>query len=328
MAKRKRLTVAPLAEPEATNAMRDAPARAPIADVSRDAATQAAFDEVRAELASARSGGRMVVAIPLHAVTVDHLVRDRQCVDQDEMDSLTDSLRARGQQTPVEVQDLGDGHFGLISGWRRLIALRMLSAEAEDDRFDHVLALIRNHESVPEAYVAMVEENEMRSDLSFYERARIAVEAARLDVYDSPATAVRALFASARRAKRSKILSFTILVDHLDKDLAFPAAIPEKLGLRLSAALSSTPGLAKELRVRLRAAPRETAQDERVVLEAILRLQNGGAQQVDETANLETMAPGLTVKISRRGVIVSGNAVDETLISDLKHWLRTRQIQS
>jgi ParB family chromosome partitioning protein len=43
-----------------------------------------------------------------------------------------------------------------------------------------VLALIRRPETSADAYLAMVEENEIRAGISFYERARLAAEAAKL----------------------------------------------------------------------------------------------------------------------------------------------------
>ena len=90
----------------------------------------------------------------------------------------------------------------------------------------------------------MVEENEIRVGLSYYERARIAARAAELGVFPDTASALARLFASASRAKRSKIGSFLRLYTALDDRLRFPAAIPERLGLRLARALDADAGLA------------------------------------------------------------------------------------
>ena len=89
---------------------------------------------------AARALGRMVVTVPLSDVVLDHLVRDRMALDEGEMEALKASLRARGQQTPVELTDLGGGRYGLISGWRRLTALRRLHAESGEDRFAEIQA--------------------------------------------------------------------------------------------------------------------------------------------------------------------------------------------
>ena len=130
----------------------------------------------------------------LAAVEAAHLVRDRVVLAEDEMAALSDSLRARGQQTPIEVMELDAGRYGLISGWRRLTALQQLHAETGDAAFASIKALLRRREDLSAAYVAMVEENEIRADLSFYERARIAVQAAAAGVYPDTHTAVQSSF--------------------------------------------------------------------------------------------------------------------------------------
>ena len=75
----------------------------------------------------------------------------------EEMAALTGSIRARGQQTPVDVVELGGGRFGLISGWRRYMAIRALSAETGESRFATILAVRRRPDTAGAAYVAMVE---------------------------------------------------------------------------------------------------------------------------------------------------------------------------
>lgn len=260
MAKRRRLDPVPsglgLADraPE-TKSMFSAP---PIAQVAGEAAATSALREVAGELAAARAEGRMVQRLALALIDADHLVRDRIQSDPAEMEVLCASIRARGQQTPVEVVDLGTGRYGLISGWRRLQALQKLGAEdvvesgvesgAEPGKFDTVLALLRRPESAAEAYLAMVEENEIRVGLSYYERARIAARAAELGVHPSPQAAIRALFASASRSKRSKIASFLLVHSELGDALSFPSAIPERLGLSLSHMLETYDGLGAQIR--------------------------------------------------------------------------------
>ena len=53
--------------------------------------------------------------------------------------------------------------YGLISGWRRLTALQALHAETGEARFATVQALVRRPETAADAYVTMVEENEIRA---------------------------------------------------------------------------------------------------------------------------------------------------------------------
>ena len=94
-------------------------------------------------------------------------------------------------------------------------------------------ALVRRPETAADAYVAMVEENEIRLGLSQYERARVAARAAARGVFADEEAALRALFATACRPKRSRIRAFLALYHGLDAALRFPAAIPERLGLAL-----------------------------------------------------------------------------------------------
>ncbi|HDR27707.1 ParB/RepB/Spo0J family partition protein [Rhodovulum sp.] len=326
MAKRKRLSPA---DPELFGAGLETKAMgvaatyrrppAPIAEVSGDAAARAALEEVAHELHSARAEGRFVMRLPLAAVEEAHLARDRIGMDEAELAPLIASLRDRGQQMPIEVVDLGQGRYGLISGWRRLTALRRLHAETGADRFAHVQALVRSPQGAPEAYRAMVEENEIRSGLSFYERAHIAVEAAERGVYGDRAAAVSALFAAAPAPKRSKIMAFTALVEALDDVLRFPAAIPEHLGLALAGRLQAEPGFRGYLAEALHRAAPEDARAERAVLERALQ---GQGAKTPEAA--EDIAPGIALKAGRRRLTLSGAGVDAALAEDLRRWLKTR----
>ena len=221
---------------------------APIARVAADAATSAAFDQVSDELRRARVEGRLIQALPLDAVVQDHLVRDRVAVEPEELASLSESIRARGQQTPIEVVDLGHGRYGLISGWRRLAALRGLLAETGDARFATVLALLRTPADAASAYVSMVEENEIRVGLSYYERARIVAKAVEQGVFQTPKQALQSLFSTASRAKRSKIGSFLTIVAALDGTLRHPTLIGERTGLALAQALEADPTLADRIK--------------------------------------------------------------------------------
>jgi ParB-like chromosome segregation protein Spo0J len=238
---RRRLTLAPLievprAEPPRAEPLSfpAAPIAAPIAAVVADAAGAAAFADLSASVARARETGRLVLDLPLDAIAPDHLSRDRLPAEDEEMKRLRDSIRAHGQRTPIEVTPIaGALPYGLISGWRRLTALKALHAETGEARFATVQALVRRPETVADAYVTMVEENEIRVGLSQYERARVAALAAARGVFASEEAALGALFATASKAKRSRIRSFLAVYHALDGVLRYPAHLPERLGLAL-----------------------------------------------------------------------------------------------
>ncbi|MCA0922800.1 ParB/RepB/Spo0J family partition protein [Pseudooceanicola nanhaiensis] len=322
-------------------ALPDTPARPrpPVADMAGSASAHAALGELAETLERARAEGRMVLELPLDAVESGYLVRDRVALDEEEMQALMESLRARGQQTPVEVVDLGEGRYGLISGWRRCRALRRLHEETGEPRFARVLALLRRPEVSAEAYVAMVEENEIRVGLSYYERARIAAKAADQGVFETVQAALRGLFAAASRAKRSKIGSFVTIVRALDGQLRFPEALGERAGLSLAKALETDPALAGRIAAALDAAPptdpaAELALVERLMTEGRQPATSGGksagtqastpargkaqdrapraAEQ--DTVHLEAEADG-TLRLS-------GPGVDAAFRARLEDWLR------
>ena len=89
---------------------------------------RAALDEVSHAMRAAEAEGRMVRKLPIGRIDATHLNRDRMVLDPEEMETLKASIAARGQQTPFEVLQLSSGRFGLISGLRRLAALRKLYA--------------------------------------------------------------------------------------------------------------------------------------------------------------------------------------------------------
>ncbi len=239
------------------------PGLAPIAQVAGESSSAAALGELSRAMEEARAQGRMIIALKLDEVAAGHLVRDRLGADEEELSVLMESLAARGQQTPVEVVDRGVAtapRYGLISGWRRLSALRRLEAEGRGP--GEVLAVIRSPRSAPEAYLAMVEENEIRVGLSYYERARIVVQAVEQGVFDDRESALRGLFGAVSRAKRSKIGSFATIVAALDGALTFPTALAERAGLDLARRLAADPDLGPRLRAELAATPPADAAEE------------------------------------------------------------------
>lgn len=313
MAKRKRLEVpndSDIGGLETKSAF-SAMSRMPIAEVAGDTATRAALEEVSQAMSAAEAEGRMVRRLEIAQVEATHLNRDRMVLDADEMAELKASIAARGQQTPVEVVALSSGRYGLISGLRRLRALQELGAP-------HVLAFVRKPEGAAASYVAMVEENEIRAPLSFYERANIAVQAVGAGVYPDPKAAVKALFAHVSPAKRSKILRFVVLRQTMGKHLVFPTAIPEKLGLALANAIEADRKLATRINDALRKTPPADATAERRVLERALK--GPAAKPLPP----EEIAPGVTLKTARGRVTLSGKGVDPSFEAALRDWLAQR----
>ena len=331
--------------PDPDPAPRPAP-RAPIAGVAGEAAAAAALGELASEMSAARAEGRFVEALPLAAVAADHLVRDRLVADEAEMAALTASLRAHGQRTPIDVTPIEGAaeeavpRYGLISGWRRLEALRRLHAETGEARFATVRALVRRPRDAADAYVSMVEENEVRAQLSHYERARLVARAADAGVFESEDAAVRVLFASASPARRSKIRAFVPLHRAFGDRLRHPTAIPERLGLALARALREDPGLPDRLAGRLAEPAGDDAEAELAILreaagvgravapEGPARAANrlGGRRRTRSAEAGEEIRPDLWLshRHAEGGgtIVLSGPGADDALRERLAAWLR------
>ncbi|KKL17678.1 hypothetical protein LCGC14_2483170, partial [marine sediment metagenome] len=228
---------------------------APIAQVAGEAAQSGDLRDPAARIAAAKDSadagawreasgaGRIVQEIALSDIETEHVVRDRVVSDATELQELVASIRLNGQRLPIEVVSLGEGRFGLVSGWRRVEALRRLHALGGGAT---VKAIVRPGAEAGSLYTAMVEENEVRAQLTPYERGRIAVVAAEQGAFASIEAAVDDIFAVASKAKRSKIRSFALIHEELGDMLSFPTGLSERNGLRLAQVLRA--GAGPELR--------------------------------------------------------------------------------
>ncbi|WP_281827547.1 ParB/RepB/Spo0J family partition protein [Jannaschia rubra] len=254
MARRRRIEAPSAEELARLDAESDAgfaakPSLPPIAQVAAetaarvsplDEAAQAeqARDRTDAEaLRRARAEGWEVRALPMAEVHTDAMPRDRLTLDAEAMEELRASLRSSGLRLPIEVSERREGGFDLISGFRRLTAMREVAGPEGTIR-----AFVRPAPEAADALAAMVEENEIRSDVSSYERGRTAAMAVQDGVFPDLATAVDRLFAAASKAKRSKVRSFALIHEELGDLLSWPGALSERQGLRLAGALKAGQG--------------------------------------------------------------------------------------
>ena len=150
-------------------------------------------------------------------------------------------------------------------------------------------------------------------------------------MFASDQAALRHLFATASRAKRSKIGSFITLHRALGEVLRFPAAIPERLGLALAQALEADPALAPTLAQTLTVAIPATAEAEQSLLSAALAPKNGSdsansARSDRQPKAAEALAPGIWLHRAgppeRPRYTLSGPGLDDSLLPRLAAWLR------
>ena len=263
MARRRRLTAPSKDELERleqefrseTPVSRGGLSRAPIGQVAADTASFLEADSAEARAALARDKadaqrlrdadgrGLLLLDLPLDAINSDAIIRDRIEVRPEELAELKASVREHGLRLPIEVfenpDDKSGARYGLLTGYRRYRALEELLRETGEVRFSTVRAILRDPTALGGAFAAMVEENEIRSEISHFERGRIAVLACHQGAFESVDAAVSALFGSGSKAKRSKVRSFALIYEHLGDRLAHPEYLRERDGLVISSALRS-----------------------------------------------------------------------------------------
>ena len=278
--------------------------------------------------------GRVISDLPLAMVNVNHLIRDRMVVESTELDELKVSIVTNGLRLPIEVIGLPDGQFGLVSGWRRMHVLAQL-ASADPERYATVKAIIRAPYEAGAIYTAMVEENELRSQISPYERGRIAVKAAEAGAFINTEAAIETIFAAASRAKRSKIRSFALLHEELGDMLQFPTDLSERNGLRLAHALRE--GHSSELRHALIKSKTDHAYEWALIEPIIAKaetvergVERGGrpriAQSTKRVSQAFSLQDGVTIEAVRHedgySIRLRGTGVDTDMIDSLMADLR------
>ena len=182
-----------------------------------------------------------VILVPLEEIEADSLLlRDRIGKDAPGMEELINSILASGLRMPVELFPLVTPRppcrYGLVSGFRRLEAFRLLKARSGAATWDRIPALLRDPVSDEAILVGMVEENDVRRDISPWEKARIAVAAAERGWFANTEAAIAALYAAASPVKRCRIRAVARAVELLDGMIAEPWRLTERQCLRIAAA--------------------------------------------------------------------------------------------
>jgi ParB family transcriptional regulator, chromosome partitioning protein len=179
--------------------------------------------------------------IPLAEIDAAALDRDRSHLDAAALTELRLSIATSGLRMPIEVYpfatpDPTSPHrYGLISGFRRLAAVRALAETAADPaRYATIPAFLRTPRDAADAYRQMVEENAIRAELSPWEQAMVAVKSARAEAHPGIDAAIEDLYANLSRQKRTRLRTIAHLADDLDGYLTAPTTLSERQLLRLA----------------------------------------------------------------------------------------------
>lgn len=179
--------------------------------------------------------------IPIGEIMADALLRDRTTLDPEALGELLASVLRDGLRQPIEVWELGDPadgfRYGLISGQRRLSVFRTLGVERGDPRFATIPAFLRKPADRPAAMAAMVAENEIRAEVSPWEKGCLIVEARYHELFDTLDAAVDGLYPDLTRQKRARLRGFAMVVEELDGAFSMPERLTVARMDRLAAAL-------------------------------------------------------------------------------------------
>ncbi len=175
--------------------------------------------------------------IPPDLIDPYALSRDRSATDDQADAELRASISAQGLRHPVEVwhfpEDDAYGKpycYGLISGYRRLAAARALG-------WDKVPAILHHPRAAADLYALMVAENEMRSQISPWEKGALIARALGSGLYPNPDAAIDALFTSAGRQKKHRLRSCLMVAEEFADRIRTPERLSVARIERLASAI-------------------------------------------------------------------------------------------
>jgi ParB family chromosome partitioning protein len=162
--------------------------------------------------------------IPLDQIDTDVLLRDRSLPDPEADDDLLRSIRDQGLLQPIEVFGIEPDAdhprpWGLIAGHRRLRACRALGHAT-------IPAVICAPPDLSAAMAAMVAENEIRAQITPWEKGRLLWTLVDDGRFPDAHAAVAALYPTATRQQRARLRGFHDVYDTFRHRLT----TPERLG--------------------------------------------------------------------------------------------------
>ncbi len=177
-----------------------------------------------------------LLSLEIGEIDVEALPRDRSNLDAEALMELRTSIALHGLRQPIEVFTAETGYV-LISGLRRLTAIRQLHAETGKAHYATIPAFLRTPADLPEALAAMVEENDVRSQVSPWDQGRIAAATVADAYFPTLDAAVLALYPSANKTKRSRLRLLAELADQMEGTLTNPELLSQTQCIRIATAL-------------------------------------------------------------------------------------------
>jgi ParB family chromosome partitioning protein len=189
-------------------------------------------------------------AMDIHHIPTDQildtaLLRDRSHLPEDALQDLVFSISRDGLRQPIELFELAEPpggfddihRYGLISGLRRLTAIRRLASWRANGDFTTIPAFLRTPATIPEAMAQMIAENEIRENLSPWERGLTIVTAVNRGLFDSMDQAIVALHPTALKQKRNRLRNLALVAEELQGMFSTPETLTQSQMERLGAAL-------------------------------------------------------------------------------------------
>ncbi|NBZ86581.1 ParB/RepB/Spo0J family partition protein [Stagnihabitans tardus] len=187
--------------------------------------------------------------IPLSAIDATALPRDRLALAPEALDALFLSILREGLRQPIEVYRTETG-YALISGLRRLTACQRLHALRQSPDSALIPAFIREPADIPEALASMVSENEIRAEVSPWEKANLITECVCQGHFPNNEAAVAALFRDISPSARSRLLSVVSVYEELGPRLTNGEGYSLRQLLRMAMAIKAGFGEVMETALR------------------------------------------------------------------------------
>lgn len=169
--------------------------------------------------------------IPLRVIAAHAFLRDRTAPDPADQAELLHSILQDGLRQPIDLVELSEPFDGcthaLVSGMRRLLALREIARMQGTSDTATIPAVLREPKTGAEILRDIASENEQRAQISMFEKGRFLATAVATGHFDTLDAAIAQLFPGAPRAKTYRLRAAAEVAEALDGSLTTPEALSQ-----------------------------------------------------------------------------------------------------